>query len=327
MGLYTTKELVQQVREQISEANDTRISTSQILSALNRAYDDSWDIMSRLYPDPIIEFFDIYPDAEGKIALPDNVFEDRIVLVEYAINGTTTEGFRTKITETDNYNDLGVINNISGSVPYVYAIVGRDIQLAPARGVSKYNCRVWYASAPLPLVLDQGRIQTIDRDNNYIVVDDLTNTIEGITPIDPSNAYGKYVNFVDSETGEYKATMQVESISGNKLTFKSTPTRASVFNLIVVGEIPDDVVLDDVISEVKGSGVLYFKRPISNYIIQYSVNEIQRSLGVSNLSFEEGVLRDLRKRVEESWQRRPASKFKRSYSRVWRSKNYRNWTF
>ena len=102
MGLYTTKELVQQVREQISEANDTRVSESQILSALNRGYDDSWDIMSRLYADPIIKFFEANPDSDGKIALPDDVFEDRVVLVEYYLQNTS-QGFRTKITETDNY--------------------------------------------------------------------------------------------------------------------------------------------------------------------------------------------------------------------------------
>jgi hypothetical protein len=326
MSLYTVRELLQQIREQISEANDTRVTNSQILSALNRGYDDSFDIMGRLYPDPIIKFIETFPDAEGKIAIPDNVFEDRIMLVEYYLQNQA-EGYRTKINETDNLNDLGIINNVSGSHPYVYSIIGRDIQLAPAKGMTKYRMRIWYVDSPLPLKLDQGRIQVIDTDNNFIVVDDLTNTDDGLTPIDPSSAYGKYINLVDSETGLYKATMQVESISGNKITFKTTPTRSTVFNLPVLGAIPEDVVLDDVISEVKGSGVVYFKKPITNYIIQYAVTEIQRSLGVANLSYEEGVLRDLKKRVEEVWQRRPASKFKRSYGRVWRSRRYRNWSF
>ena len=114
---------------------------------------------------------------------------------------------------------------------------------------------------------------------------------------------------------------------GNKITFKSTPTRATVLNQTVLSSIPEDLKLDDFISSVKGVGVVYFRDPIVNYIIQYSVNEIQRSLGVSNLSYEESVLRDLRKRVEEAWARRPASKFKRSFGRIWRSRNYKSWSY
>lgn len=323
--LYSTRDLMSQVRSQISEQNDSRVSNTQILNSLNRGYDNAFDIMAQLYPEPIISFFEVNPDSEGKITIPDGVFEDRILLVEYYLQNSTN-GYRTKISETDNLNDLGVVNNVTGSYPYVYSIIGRDIQLAPARGMERFLMRIWFVDSPLPLVMDQGFIETIDRDNNFIVVDELRNTDDGLVALNPSDSYGKYVNFVDRETGVYKATMQIESISGNKITFKSTPTRSSVFNLAVVGVIPDGVKLDDGISSVYGSSIVYFKRPVTNYLIQYAVNEIQRSLGVSNLSFEEGALSKLEKKIRDVWKRRPASKFKRSYGRVWRSRNFRNWS-
>ncbi|MCP3700834.1 MAG: hypothetical protein GY920_20395 [Aliivibrio sp.] len=326
--IYTTRDLMSQVRNQCSEINEERLSNIQILEALNRAYDDAFDIMGRLYPDPIIKYIETYPDENGIITIPDNVWEDRIMLVEFYQNGASasTDGYRTKVAETDNLNDLGALNNITGSYPYVFSIIGRSIQIGPAKGVSKYLHRVWYADSPLPLRLDQGSIEIIDQAGNFIVLDELRNTGEGLVPVNPSNAYGKYINIVDRETGLYKCTLQVESIDGNKLTFKSTPTRSTVYNLTVSSSIPDDVKLDDIISEVSGSGTVYFKTPTTNYIVQYAVNEIQRSLGVANLSFEEGKLRELKDRVEGAWKRRPASKYKRAFSRVWSSKRYRNWT-
>jgi len=327
--IYTTRDLMSQVRNQCSEINEERLSNVQILEALNRAYDDAFDIMGRLYPDPIIKYIETYPDENGIITIPDNVWEDRIMLVEFYMNGASaaTDGYRTKVGETDNLNDLGVLNNITGGYPYVFSIIGRSIQIAPAKEASKYLHRVWYADSPLPLRMGQGSVEIIDQAQNFIVLDELLNTGEGLVPVNPSNAYGKYINIVDRETGLYKCTLQVESIDGNKLTFKSTPTRSTVYNLPVSSSIPDDVKLDDIISEVSGSGTVYFKNPTTNYIVQYAVNEIQRSLGVANLSFEEGKLRQLKDRVEGAWRRRPASKYKRAFSRVWSSKRYRNWTY
>lgn len=327
--IYTTRDLMSQVRNQCSEINEERLSNIQILEALNRAYDDAFDIMGRLYPDPIIKYIETYPDENGIITIPDNVWEDRIMLVEFYQNGASasTDGYRTKVAETDNLNDLGVLNNVTGGYPYVFSIIGRSIQIAPSKEASKYLHRIWYADSPLPLRMDQGSIEIIDQANNFIVLDELRNTGEGLVPVNPSSAYGKYINIVDRETGLYKCTLQVESIDGNKLTFKSTPTRSTVYNLTVSSSIPDDVKLDDIISEVSGSGTVYFKTPTTNYIVQYAVNEIQRSLGVANLSFEEGKLRELKDRVEGAWKRRPASRYKRAFSRVWSSKRYRNWTY
>lgn len=323
--LATTRNLVDQVKFQISESNDTRVSPNQILAALNRGYVDAQDILSKLYPEPLISFYEVNADENGTITLREDIFSDFVILVEYYLQDSAN-GYRTKITQSDNLNDIGIHNNITGGYPYVYSIIGRDLQFAPAKSASKYRMRIWYVNAPKPLVLDQGQIETIDRDNNYIVVDDLRNSDVELS-LSASSSYGKFVNFVDASTGVYKGTMQIDSISGNKITFKSTPTRTSVLNQTVLSEIPEDLSLDDFISSVKGVGVVYFRDTIANYIVQYAINEIQRSLGVSNLSFEEGVLRDLRKRVEQAWERRPASRFKRSFGRVWRSKNYRNWTF
>ena len=325
--LYTTRELAQQVRENISEANDTRVSNSQILSALNRAYDEAWDMMGRLYPDPVINYYETNANADGVITLREDIFENRVILVEF-YQQKSADGYRTKITQSDNLNDIGVLNNITGGTPMVYSIVGRDIQLAPAKSAQKYTIRIWYVEEMLPLKLDQGRIDVIDVANNFIVVDDLTNAEEdGKVSLDPTGARSKYLNIVDSSTGLYKATLQIESIDGNKITIKTNPTRSSVFNLPVLSAIPADITLDDVISSVYGSGVVYFKKPTTNFLIQFATVEIQRSLGVSNLSYEESKLRELRETLEGSWRRRPASKFKRSYGRVFRTRNYKSWSY
>ena len=320
---YTVRELIQSVREQVSEANGTRVSTNQILKAINRAYDASIDMMSRLYPDPLITYFETYPNEDGQIAIPEDAFQDRIIAVEYYTNGG--DNYRTRIQETDDVTAHGGFNAVNGGYPVIYSILSRNIQLAPAAGQSRNKIRVWYVKAPVPLVMDQGRIQIVDVTDNYIVVDQLQNTDEGLTPISASDAYGKYVNICDSSTGIIKCTMQVESIDEEQIIFKATPTRSTVFNLPVSGEIPDTIEADDVISSVNGLGVLFFNRPLANYLIQYAVNEVKRSLGVSNLSFEEGKLRELEKTVKEMWKRRPAAKFKRQHGKVWKSRPWTTW--
>ena len=324
---YTTRALVDQIKQQISEENGTRVSNNQILSALNRGNDDAFDIMARLYPDPLVEYFETTPDAQGYIDIPETVFEDRVMLVEYYINGAA-QG-RVELRETDDLHDIGSQDWAVGGTPSVYTIVGRRILVAPTASASNYLFRVWYAREVSQLKLDQGRIQVIDRDNNYIVVDALNNTdsdgstTNGLIAINPSDAYGKYFNICDATTGILKATMQVETINGNQLVLKAVPTRSTVLNRDVVGAIPDSVSEDDVICQVDGIGVVFFKKPVTNYIIQFAVNEVQRSLGASNLSFEVSTLRELKQVVEGTWKRRPASRFKKSYGRVWRNRRYR----
>lgn len=304
------------MREQVAEANATRVSTSQILKAVNRGYDDAIDILAQQYSDPLISYFEAYPDSDGRITIPEDCFQDRVEAVEYYPNGG--DNYRSRIQETDDLTAHGAFNNVKGGYPSLYSIVGRDILFAPVN-MQNVLIRVWYLKTPLPLVLDQGRIQTVDTNNNYIVIDSL-NTTDAETAISPSSAYGKYVNITDATTGEIKCTLQVESINDEQLVIKTKPTRPTVFNLPVSSAIPSTVTPDDVISSVDGLGVLFFNRPLANYLIQYAVNEVQRSLGVSNLSFEEGKLRELRKKVEGSWKKRPAAKFKRQHGKIFSNK-------
>ena len=318
---FTTRQLIESVRQQVMEANSTRVSTDQILSAINRGYDDANDMLCRLYPDPLIDYYEAYPDENGQVEIIETAFQDRVQEVEFYPNGG--DNYRSRIPETDDVSAHGLYNNVRGGYPSLYSIIGRNIQLAPVN-IQKTLIRVWYIKTPLPLVVDQGRLQIIDRDNNYIVVDNL-NTTDAETPISATDPYGKYVNITDATTGKIKCTMQIESIDDNQLVFKTNPTRTTVFNLPVVGVIPDSVSEDDVISSVGGLGVLFFNRPLANYLIQYAVNEVQRSLGVSNLSFEESKLRELKKTVEGTWKRRPNARYKRQYGKVWRNVPWTNW--
>lgn len=314
---FTTRKLVDAVRQQIMESNATRVSTDQILQAINRGFDDAVDMLARLYPDPMISYYEAYPDSDGRIELPEDAFQDRVLEVEYY---PSSGNYRTRVTETDDVSAHGIYNDTTGGYPRIYSVIGRDIQFAPVN-MQSVLCRVWYVKAPLPLVLDQGRLQTVDVASNYIVVDSL-NTTDAETPISASDAYGKYINIADATTGLIKCTLQVEAINDEQIVIKTSPTRTTVFNLPVSSAIPDTVSPDDVISSVDGLGILFFNRPLANYLIQYAVNEVQRSLGVSNLSFEEGKLRELRKTVESSWKRRGGSKFKRQHTRVFANKPY-----
>ena len=121
---------------------------------------------------------------------------------------------------------------------------------------------------------------------DYIVVKDYNNAI---IRVDDSYDYDSYINVCDAQTGEIKVSLQADPKSDNDGTtglfklYPRTPIRSSVLNQ-VVSDIVDQPVLDvafepdDFICSVKGTCVLQYDISLENFIIQYAVNEVNRSL-------------------------------------------------
>lgn len=295
--LYTVQNLVDEIRSMLDETNVDSISTeSDILPTLNRAQDYAFDILARKYPEPILSYstLDLIGD-QSEYDIPEQVFEDRILKIEVAVPSGSETGATQREVQRVSYRDISNYESASKTnIPYYYAIVGRKIRFVP-RPTGTYDARLWYLRNPEKLVIPQGRVTLLNTVGNYVILD-----AAGSDLTTESDQLGSYVNWVDGQTGEIRATLQIQSISENKVTFRTVPTRSTVVNRDIVGAIPSTANADDYLCAIDGICVPYYGRPTGNFLIQFSVSELTRKLGGAAQE-QEQVLDKFEKQVERTW--------------------------
>lgn len=294
--LLTVDNLVDTVRGQLHETNVEAVDTQMdILPALNRAQDYAVDIYSRHYPDPYLKYSTVnLIGGTQEYDISEDAFEDRLLRVEIEVpsgsgRATYREVQRISFRDATFYESSSVSN-----APYYYSIVGRKIRFIPTPS-GTYDARVWYVRNPENMVLQQGRVTLINQTSNYLLVDGIGSDLSTTT-----DQFGSYFNIVDGQTGEVKSTHQVQSLSGNRITIRTTPARDTVLNRDITGAIPDTIEQDDYVCSVSGSCVPYLNAPTSNFIIQYAVNEMTRKLG-GDVTAESQMLKDLEEQVSRTW--------------------------
>lgn len=324
--IITTDNLISNVRSLLDEDNKESVTDADdIIPALNRGQNYAASILARHYEDSML-VSKIVPMVSGQIEynIPEDSFEQRLEAVE-VIRGTTFQ----LLTRID-YRDIGLYeNSASTTIPYYYAVRGDRYRIVPASNAA-YSLRIWYLKDPLPLVKSQGRINTVNTGSNYIIVDSIGSDVT--TEVDNLNSY---VNIIDAQTGKRKATLQVKTISGNKITFKTSPSRTNVLNTTIdtdmanlsindsTNEGPDYTInQDDYVSVITGSAVPFFKKPFSNFLVQYAVAEIRRKLG-GPADLAERVLKKFEDQVESTWASRESTLRVKKASGKWSTSNRR----
>jgi len=154
--------------------------------------------------------------------------------------------------------------------------------------------------------------------SNYIYVDSV-----GADLSTESDQLESYVNLIDGGTGLVKATMQIQNIQGNKITFKATPIRTTVLDLTVAGAIPSTIEGDDYICSISGSCVPFMKKPFSNFLVQYAVAELKRKFGETDANLEEQVLKKFESQIESQWSGRSNALRVNNRSNNWPTPNTR----
>lgn len=288
----TVDDAAAQIRRQIDELNPDTVDTEQdILPVMNRAQDFATQIYASRYPEPILKYTTLdLVGAQAEYDIPEDAFEDNITKLEITIAGAQREIHRVSYRDISNYESSSKTN-----LPYYYAIVGRKIRMVPTpTGV--YDARMWYLRQPDQLVLSQGRVTVVNETSNYLVVDSL-----GSDVTTESDNLGSYLNIIDGQTGAIKLTMQVQSVAGNRVTFRSSPVRTSVLNRTVsTSLVGAGVAADDYIALVQGTCVIQFGVPTTNFVIQYSVAELIRKLG-GDATSEEEILKKFEQKVSRVW--------------------------
>jgi len=296
----TVNDMLRQVRDQIQEDNQNSVDNPMILDCLNRGQDYAADLLANNYPDPLIKIESATLNSDNTITLPENIFEERLQDVSVVVGSIERQ------LERINYNEVSRYTGSTGC-PIAYNIRERKIYLYPANAASSYSYKIAYVREVEEMVEVYGRItsavQVDGVANSYVTLDEAADS-----RITTSGAYAKYVNIVDSHTGEIKCTMQVNAIQTDrkKLTFKMTfagSDRTTVLNRDIDDDLPDSVEPDDYICPVTGTGVLYFDKPMTNFVIQYAVLEIRRSLNY-DISLEEKALSKTEEQVKDIWTNR-----------------------
>ncbi len=317
--MITTAELVRQVRSQIQETNEKgSVTPETVLDALNRGLDFGWDVLARNYAAPVLARSEEYTlDSEGRLELPDGMFEDRLLKLDLELGGTTYE------IEAISHRDVTSLSGSGmGGTPVAYTLMGRTIQVWPAKSAKGSKVRMWYLKEIPPIVEQLGRITSFtaaDADNSA----NATIVLDNASKLSVSGDFAKYINFINFETGEIRGSAQVQSIDGNEVTLKLIPTRNTVLGQPVGNDIPLGLEIDDFVCNITGSCVMYFSKPLSNMVIQFAVSEIRRSLGY-DVGVEERKLKELANQVNYTFSSRPNYKRVKRKNRVWRSKYYFN---
>ena len=310
--MFTVDELITQVRDQIQETNISTVGDDTILSVLNRGNSYAWNIYAKHYPEPLVVREAVTLNSDGAtFNIPDDAFEQRLQKVELEQGSIAYELERMNYRRTTAYR-----NSVVGSRPAFYTIRGRIVELLPSPAVSGgFTFQCYYVRRPDQLRKQQGRISAFTpagASDANIVVDAVGSDLS------TSDPYLKYVNFVNGLTGEVRGSAEIKSISGSQITFKQTPTRATVLGRTISGDIPADLEVDDYITDINGSCVIFLQQPTTNFLIQYAVSEIRRSLGYDT-GVEKTALKDFEKQVKSTWAGREASLRVKHTNRVWRS--------
>lgn len=290
----TTSNLVAEVRSLIDENDQNSVDTLlDILPSLNRAQDTAADILSRAYQSPLLAYTtQALHNGQQEYPIPRDAFEQKLEKIEVQIQNGLFNPLKRQ-----SYRDATLLETTAHtSIPMFYSEIGDVYRLYPSP-TGAYPLRVWYLRDPPPLVLEQGTIvQAPNLAGNYINVDAV-----GSQLTTNSASTASYVNFVDGTTGNIKGTCQLHSVSNNRLTFKTVPTRALVLDRIVAGSLPTDLAADDLICTVDGTCVPLLKKPFSNYLIQMAASELLNTkLGMQS-ELAEKMRGEMERYVKESW--------------------------
>lgn len=271
---YTVDELIDQVRDQVDESNVEDVSDADILQALNRAQRRAANILARQDENFFITFTSQVTElGKDTYPIPEVAYGRRLEQITIVRNKLEYPLKRVGYRELYRFASGAIV-----SIPYVYAIKGRDYIIKPTPQ-SGTELKIWYMAAPETLVVNQGRITSIDDVNLSVTLD---NVGDGLTT--STAELGAFVNIVDASTGAIKVTLQIASINkaSRTVTFKTAGlTFDTVYNRIVSVEIPETAGVDrgDYLCAVAGTSVPDLPDACLDYLVQFAVVEVRRRMG------------------------------------------------
>jgi len=310
--------LIEDVRSLTDERNAEGLDdVRDILPALNRAQDRAASILARQYESPMLTYIDVVTTGTvAEYTIPEDCLEERIEKIELKV-----QGYYYAIDRVS-FRDLTQLEYpVPLALPRHYCVIANKYRLVPApAGI--YSLRLWYLKDPPPLKKSSGQITVINTSNltaQYLVVNSIGADLSATTTEE-----GNYISVIDGQTGAPKGFFQIQSITGNRINIRSTPTKPAIqgktLGTTLVGL---SIEVDDFVVVAPASCIPFLKKPVSNYIVQFAVAEIVKKLG-GPADMEMNVLKMLEADVTSSWVGREQSLKVTAKSTRW-GRNNRNY--
>jgi hypothetical protein len=272
---FNVSDLVDEVRSLVDEFNEAQLETERdIVSSLGRSLERAHKTLSMTYPEGLAFYTDIAGINTREYTLPEDIFEDKIIRMEWFKAGEETP----KVCQNTGLKLFGRFVPSFDSptaAPIAHIIYGRKIRFnATPNGI--YTLRIWAIRDVERPVLPYGRISGISGNSLF-----LTEVNENFDPSVASDLLSSYVNVIDGQTGEVKGSLQILNFDGaDTVAFKSSPDRGSVLNRNILTSLTNaNAQSDDYLCSIKGSCVLYMFDIVHSYVVQASVAEMKRKLG------------------------------------------------
>ena len=223
-------DIINEVRSLIDEYNVNQVDDLvDILPSLNRAQEKGVKIISRVYPDPILQYIELTNVSTREFVLPEEIWEDKVVRMEWIIGGGNVvpkECQRVTLRTLAQF-ETGLPNI---DRPECHAIYGRKVRFNGAPN-GRSTLRIWYVKAIDALVKSYARITqyTEGDDTLYFQLSGTSwNDALGATT---DGDWGSYFNLVDGQTGEIKGSFQAASSSiVDSIQIRSAPDRTKVLD-------------------------------------------------------------------------------------------------
>lgn len=323
----TVTDLIDEVRDQADEYNTASKDDDAILRMMNRGQRFVASQLVRSYQEPLLargqldtsKYVSSPPNptpgttSTVGIPAPRDCYEDRVLQLWVATTTTPTP------IEQRTYRQVAAFEYQSPvAVPQFWYLRGRQIVTVPPMQ-NTYNLLVDYLRQPDKLVKPIGRIVNWDSTGGtWVVVDNLATDLVDTTTTDLKS----FVNVVDGLTGLVKATLQVASISGNRLTWRITPTFASVQGRTLstsTSQLVNDFAIsgDDYICNVAGTCVPQFNGMLTGYIVEYATAALGRALAQTTAEISTQIAQVAEKAAEQQLAGRSTTRRIKSRSKVW----------
>ena len=277
---FIVDDMINETRSLVDEFNEHQLDdVADILPSLNRAQEKAVKVLSRIYPDPIMQYVDVVGPSTREIDIPENIWEDKISRMEWI---STTGYVQPKECQHVglrllSQHDEGSQNAVA--MPDVYAIVGRKIRFnGRPNGIG--NLRIWYLREIDQLVKSVARVTDLVEGSETLYLGEVSAEFDPFGSVTYGD-WNSYVNVVDGQTGTIKGTFQIKAYNGaDTLELKTVPDRSIVLNRDVSTTLVGaNVSADDYICSIRGTCVQYFLDSFHAFCVQYTVAELKRKLG------------------------------------------------
>lgn len=307
----TLQLMADEVRSELDEENISSIEDeTDILPMFNRAQTKAYEILARVYPQPVMEEVEFtFSGGERTFELPEHLLGDRLKLAQWeGINQRRPAEIRfVSAAEFIQYR-----TDAQRYQPRHAKIVGRTVELSGAVAAGSGTLKVFVVNEPNPLVLPFAKILRTSGEKLFI-----TNIDDDYDVTDGDN---EYLNIVDGGTGTIKGTVQILTYNEtDEIEIKTVPDYTTVLDRTVSGSLSNiSISRDDYLCNVRGGCVLQFPNVTRNFIMSWAVAKLKRNKLGAPYSEDDKEVKKFEADLRRAYMARPQQTRIRQTNRIWK---------